>query len=252
MIKIFFIFLVLLIAWPGNIKTAASQYLQTDNFTFVRIKYSSGQQAYGFRLRYNTDSWAVDYPTAEENFLRGLRTATQLPVADQALALPFTDSQIFSYPFAYMLEVGYLQFTQEEADTLREWCLRGGFLMIDDFHGTVEWRNFIAEFSKAFPNFQPVQLPSDHPIFHCYYDFAQYPRVPGLGPLSMGRLYERDGYNPECWGVFDDKNRLMILINHNVDLGDSWEHAADPRYPPFYSKLGYMLGINYIVYALTH
>jgi hypothetical protein len=233
-------------------QTSNGAVVQTDMFTFVRIKYNSGRYSYSFRMRYNTSSWEVDYPTAEENFLRGLKTITQLPVSDQSLAMPFTDPEIFAYPFAYMLEVGYLQLSQAEADTLREWCLRGGFLMIDDFHGTSEWENFINEFSKAFPDRAPVRLPSSHPIFHCYHDFAAYPRVPGLGPLMSGQLYERDGYNPECWGIFDDNNRLMVLINHNVDLGDSWEQAADPRYPPYYSKLGYMLGINYIVYALTH
>ena len=237
----------------GVFETATPQQIvQTDMFTFVRIKYNSGGAGYAFRMRFNTDSWEVDYPTAEENFLRGLRTVMQLPVADLALAMTFTDPDIFKYPFAYMLEVGYLKFSQAEADTLREWCLRGGFLMIDDFHGTGEWENFINEFGKAFPDRSPVQLPSTHPIFHGYYDFDGLPRVPGLGPLSIGRLYERDGYYPECWGIFDDNKRLMVLINHNVDIGDSWEHAADSRYPPAFSKLGYKLGINYIVYALTH
>jgi Domain of unknown function (DUF4159) len=236
-------------AWPQSAKDAA---VQTDLFTFVRIKYSSGQEAYGFRMRYNSESWEVDSPTAEENLLRGLRTIAQLPVSEQYVFLRFTDPAIFAYPFAYIVEAGHLKFSQAEADTLREWCLRGGFLMLDDFHGTAEWANFMHEFSKAFPDRSPVLLPSNHPIFHCYHDFAAFPRVPGLGPILMGMVYEKDGYNPECWGIFDDDNRLMVLINHNVDLGDSWEHAADPRYPPFYSKLGFMLGINYIVYAMTH
>jgi len=232
---------------------ANAQIVQNDMFTFVRIKYSAGASSYAFRLRFNSDSWAVDYPTAEENFLRGFQRLTQMSTNDQSIAMPLTDPEIFRYPFAYMLEVGNLQMSQAEADTLREWCLRGGFLMIDDFHGTAEWEHFLNEFSKTFPERAPKLLPSNHPIFHCYNDFNNgLPRVPGLGPLSVGRLYERDGYNPECWGIFDDNNRLMVLINHNVDLGDSWEHAADPRYPPQFSKTGYMLGINYLVYALTH
>ncbi|MGH7451576.1 MAG: DUF4159 domain-containing protein, partial [bacterium] len=113
--------LVLFVAL-GDSETAASQTVngatvQTDMFTFVRIKYNSGRQGYGFRMRFNTNSWEVDYPTAEENFLRGLRTITQLPVDDHALAMPFTDPEIFTYPFAYMLEVGYLDISQAEADT---------------------------------------------------------------------------------------------------------------------------------------
>lgn len=248
------VYLPLLLVWLGGAFETATpqQIVQTDMFTFVRVKYSSGGRGYAFRMRFNTNSWEVDYPTAEENFLRGLKTITQVPVADQALAIPLTDPEIFQYPFAYMLEVGYLRLSQAEADTLREWCLRGGFLMIDDFHGTAEWASFINEFSKAFPDRSPMLLPGTHPIFHCYHDFNGLPRVPGLGPLSFGRLYERDGYNPECWGIFDDNQRLMVLINHNVDIGDSWEHAADSRYPTELSKIGYKLGINYIVYALTH
>ena len=241
-----------LVLLAGILRPAQAQIVQNDMFTFVRIKYSAGGGAFAFRMRFNSDSWEVDYPTAEENFLRGMHRLTQLPVNDQSLAVTFSDPEIFQYPFAYMLEVGNLKFSQAEADTLREWCLRGGFLMIDDFHGTAEWENFRFEFSKAFPDREPVRLQASHPIFHCYHDFSSYPRVPGLGPLLSGRVFERDGYDPECWGIFDDSKRLMVLINHNVDIGDSWEHAADPRYPPEFSRVGYKLGINYIVYALTH
>ena len=235
------------------IVSGTSQTLQNDYFTFVRIKYSSGKFSYGFRLRYQMwDSWEVDYPTADENFVSGLREITKLPVNDQAIALPLTDARLFDYPFAYTLEVGYLQLAQPEADSLREWCMRGGFLIIDDFHGTAQWDNFIYEFSKVFPDRQPVRLQADHPIFHCYFDFDRYPTVPGLGPILRNMTYEADGYEPQCYGIFDDDGRLMVLINFNVDLGDSWEHAAEDRYPRYYSMLGYQLGINYVIYSMTH
>jgi len=233
-------------------ETGLPQALQNDAFTFVRLKYSSGRYSYGFRMRFQSDSWEVDYPTAEENFVRGLKEITRVPISDQALAISLTDPQLFDYPFAYILEVGYLQLSQQEADSLREWCLRGGFLMIDDFHGSAQWENFIYEFSKVFPDRSPVELKPDHPIFHCYFDFDHYPQVPGLGPILRHTTFEYDGRYPHCLGIFDDDNRLMVLINFNVDIGDSWEHAADRRYPEFYSMIGYRLGVNYVIYAMTH
>ncbi|MEK7729935.1 MAG: DUF4159 domain-containing protein [candidate division KSB1 bacterium] len=230
-----------------------AQTYQNDNLTFVRIKYSSGKFSYGFRLRFQLwDSWEVDYPTAEENFLRGLKEITRVPINEQALAVRLTDPQLFNYAFAYMLEVGFMQLSPGEADSLGEWCLRGGFLMIDDFHGSAQWENFSEEFSRVFPGRQPVELKPDHPIFHCYFDFDRYPQVPGLAAIYRNSTYEYDGRYPHCRGLFDDNGRLMVLINFNVDLGDSWEHAADPRYPEYYSMMGYRLGVNYVIYALTH
>ncbi len=229
-----------------------AQTLQNNAFTFARIKYSSGKYAYAFRMRFRSDSWEVDYPTAEENFIRGLKEITRVPVNDEAVALTLTDPQLFDYPFAYILEVGFAQFTQEEANALREWCLRGGFLMIDDFHGSAQWENFAYEFAKVFPDRQPVDLKPEHPLFHCYFDFDHYPQVPGMAAVYQGTTFEYDGRYAHCRGIFDDNDRLMVLINFNVDLGDSWEHAADPRYPEFYSMLGYRLGINYVIYAMTH
>lgn len=230
-----------------------AQILRDDVFTFVRVKYNAGQFAYGFRMKYGSQSWEVDYPTAEENFMRGLHTVTQLPTSETSLAIDLSDPDFFEFPFAYMVEPGYLQLSAGEADTLREWCLRGGFLMVDDFHGEAEWQNFADEFSKVFPDRKPQDLPATHPIFHCYHDFEKFPQVPGLGPIFYyGVTYEKGGRIPRCAGFFDDQQRLMVLINHNVDIGDSWEHAADRRYPSQFSRLGYMLGINYVIYAMTH
>lgn len=230
-----------------------AQAVGEDAFTFVRLKYSSGQYAYGFRLRYGLwGSWEVDYPTAEENFVHGIETATRLPVSEQPLVIGISDPELFDYPFAYMVEAGYLQLRRGEADTLREWCLRGGFLMIDDFHGDAEWQNFVSEFAKVFPDRSPRDIPASHPIFHCFHDFDKFPQVPGLGPVLNGTTFEKGGRIPKCAGIFDDQRRLMVLINHNVDLGDSWEHAADRRYPREYTRLGYRLGINYVIYAMTH
>jgi hypothetical protein len=233
--------------------TARSQATWSDEFTFVRLKYRTpGRVDLWFRSRYGQESWTVDYPTAEENFIRGLRRATSIKVSENAIFLAITDPRLFEYPFAYVVEVGFMSLSQEEADVLREWLLRGGFLMVDDFHGTREWNNFVMQMRKVFPDREIRDLPSSHPIFHSFYDFDTYPQVPGLGSILYGRTWEKGGRIPHSRGVFDDQDRLMVLINHNTDLGDSWEHAADSRYPTAYSVLGYKLGINYVIYALTH
>lgn len=232
---------------------APAQLEPDDQFTFVRIKYNMGNLGYGFQIRYGRyDSWRVDYPTAEENFLRAVRRGTSIPVAERAKAFWITDDELFEYPFAYVVEVGYMELRPEEAEAMREWLLRGGFLFIDDFHGPVEWQNFETEIAKVFPNRPIVDIPPDHPIFHCFYDFDYFPQVPGLGSVLRGTTYEKGGRVPHCRGIFDDHGRLMVLINHNIDLGDSWEHAADYDYPREYSLLGYQLGINYLIYAMTH
>ncbi len=232
---------------------ARSQTAWADEFTFVRLKYHTpGREDVWFRSLYGEASWMVDAPTAEENFIRGLRRATNIKVADDAIYLAITDPRLFEYPFAYAVEVGFMSLSQEEASVLREWLLRGGFLMVDDFHGTREWRNFVTQIRKVFPDREIRDLPASHPIFHTFYDFESYPQVPGLGSILRGKTWEKGGRYPHCRGVFDDQGRLMVLINHNTDIGDSWEHAGDYRYPSAYSVLGYKLGINYIVYALTH
>jgi len=229
-----------------------SQVKSPDHFTFVRIRYNMGEYSLGFLNRYGSLSWEVDHPDAEEHFMEALARGTSVPVAQKAIAHSLTDSQLFEYSFAYIVEVGFLRLNDVEAEALREWLLRGGFLLVDDFHGILEWEKFMIQIRKVFPERPVKQIPSDHPVFHCYYDFDKYPQVPGLGSIINGRNYEKGGKVPQCRGIFDEQGRLMVLINHNVDLGDSWEHAGDYRYPRDLSLLGYQLGINYVVYALTH
>ena len=160
---------------------------------------------------------------------------------------------MFLYPFAYMLEVGSLRLSDAEAANLREYLLRGGFIFIDDFHGEHEWRLFYRELKKIFPEREPVDIPISHPIFRCFFNIDKLVQIPGLRSLFSGRTYERiDGYPAYCRGVFDDKNRLMMIIHFNSDLGDAWEHAAEDFYPREYSDMALKMGMNAVVYSLTH
>ncbi len=236
---------------PDNL-SAQSSY--SDQFTFVRVRYTSG--GVNFRMRNyfgpRWESWTVDYPDAEENLMKGIKNWTEVNVADKAVSLSLLDTELFRYPFAYIVEVGFMQLTQPEADGLGEWLLRGGFLMVDDFHGPFEWQNFIQQMRMVFPKSPIVDIPINHPIFHCFYDFDQLVQIPGLGSWLNGRTHEKGGINQRCMGIFDDDGRLMVLVIRNMDMGDAWEHTYDPAYPPEYSAEAYKLGINFIIYALTH
>ena len=103
-----------------------------------------------------------------------------------------------------------------------------------------------------FPEYEPFDLPPDHPIFHCYFDIQELLQVPGFHYVYSGQTWEKDGYDPRYMGIEDDQGRLMVMINHNVDLGDAWEWAEQEVYPREFTHLAFQLGMNYIVYAMTH
>ncbi|MEW5978096.1 MAG: DUF4159 domain-containing protein [Acidobacteriota bacterium] len=219
---------------------AASQ----NEFSFARMVYSGGS---GWRY----GSWATDAPKADITFVAGIKRLTNLDVRESHLFVPFSN-EMFKFPFLYAVEVGYLQLSREEADLLREYLLRGGFLVVDDFHGTYEWANFEDQMHKVFPNAKFVDVPLSHPIYHCFFDVEELIQVPGIQFLYSGNTYEKDGYDPHFRGIFDETGRLMVMVNFNSDLGDAWEWADSPYYPEKYSTTAYRLGINYIVYSMTH
>jgi hypothetical protein len=135
---------------------------------------------------------------------------------------------------------------------MREFLDRGGFFMCDDFHGTEEWDVFIHSMQRVFPDRPIVELDNTDQIFHVIYDLDDRYQVPGWTPVRRGMTYEYDGYNAKWRGIYDDHGRVMVAICHNMDLGDSWEHADNPQYPQKYSALGIRIGINYVTYSMTH
>jgi hypothetical protein len=124
--------------------------------------------------------------------------------------------------------------------------------MCDDFHGTNEWEVFQYTMQKVLPGKQIVDIPDSDPIFHTVFDLDDRYQVPGMQYLNSGRIYEKDGYEAKWRGIYDDHGRLLVAICHNVDLGDSWENADDPRYPEKFSALGIRIGVNYLIYSMTH
>jgi hypothetical protein len=220
---------------------------EKDVFTFARLRYEN---------RYGRGGWTTDIPEADLNFAYRLQQMTSLKVNPDGRIVRPTDPELFDYPFIYMVEPGGLEFTEEDVAALRRYLLNGGFLMVDDFWGEREWDNLYYEIKRLFPDREPMELPLEHPIFHCVFDLKIKPQIPGIRSWQgSGVTYERyDAQEVHYKGIFDDKGRMMVIICHNTDLGDGWEEeATSPEYfRQFSEKYAYPLGINIIFYAMTH
>ena len=216
-------------------------------FHFARLVYDSGMGGWGRR-----GGWATDYPEAEYHFMQGVQRLTNVDAAPGGRLVRPLDEELFEYPWLYAVEVGRWYLGPEEAERLREYLLRGGFLVVDDFHGTYQWASFLDSMQRVFPDRPILDLEDDEPILHVLYDLDQRIQIPGRQYIWSGVTYERDGFNPHWRGIFDDEGRLMVAINFNMDLGDAWEHADWPDYPERMTALAYRFGINYVIYAMTH
>jgi hypothetical protein len=158
----------------------------------------------------------------------------------------------YDWPWLYAVEVGHWNLTDAQAKAMREYLMRGGFFMCDDFHGTEEWEVFTSSMQRVFPDRPIVEIDNKDPIFHTIYDLDDRFQVPGEQYVRSHRTYEYDGFVPHWRGIYDDKGRLMVAICFDMDLGDSWEHADNPEYPEKFSGMGIRIGVNYVVYAMTH
>jgi Domain of unknown function (DUF4159) len=217
-------------------------------WVFARFMYRAVPTIRG---RFN--NWTIDYPRSDRHLAAAVRRLTRIEARSVEEPVAAEDGDdIYNWPWLYGVEVGHWDLTDLQAAKLRDFLNRGGFFMCDDFHGTWEWDTFVASMKKVFPDRPIVDIPSNDPIFHTVYDLDERYQVPGAQVLYSHRTYERDGYEPRWRGIYDDKGRLMVAICHNMDLGDSWEHADNPYYPEQYSALGVRIGVDYIVYAMTH
>ena len=230
---------------------------EKTEWAFARLRYTNGRFGGGFGgfRRGRGINWSTDFPKADRQFVQGVRRLTRLHArtAEQVVDLDLDDNEIFYWPWVYTLEVGRWNLSDRHVDKLREYLYRGGFLMIDDFHGEAEWQGFIASMSRIFPNRAIVEIENKDPIFHVLYDLDERVQVGGLAAVRRGLSYERiDGQTPHWRGIYDDNNRLMVAICFNQDYGDAWEWADDPGYPEKMTGQAYRLGINYIIYAMTH
>jgi len=218
------------------------------DFYFTRAIYSGSR---GFR---RGGSWAIDFPKADRQFLFVLhRLLTRLDLYDSENPVSLADPELRRYPFLYMLEVGGMSLTDPEVKGLHDYLEAGGFLVVDDFWGSRALANFEYEMSRVLPDRKIREIPMDHRIFHQFYDIDEILQVPNIGNGMRGPPYEECyGCAPRVFGIFNDRDELMVVVNWNTDLGDAWEWSENPYYPIDRSNFAYELAINYIIYGLSH
>jgi hypothetical protein len=198
-------------------------------------------------------SWTQDYPRADRNFAQAIRRLTRVSARSVEQPVNLDDGgDVYNWPWLCAGEMGDWRLTDGQAAKLREYLLRGGFLMLDDFWGTEEWGRFEESMQRVFPDRPIVEIDSHDAIFHTIYDLDDRYQIPGEWALARGTTYRNDGQTPHWRGLYDDQGRLMVAISFNSDIGDSWEWADNPGYPEKYSALGIRIGVNYVVYSMTH
>ena len=218
-------------------------------FYFTRAIYSGW--GYGGR---GGGSWTTDYPKADNQFLVGVLRLMRIDAYAHDHAVRLDDPELYRFPFLYLVEPGRgMNLTEEEVVALRRYLLAGGFLVVDDFWSSYQWLNREDQIMRVLPGYKIVDLPLEHKIFHGMYDVKQIEQVPNVNNACRGGPYwEQDGYQPFVKGIFDQQDRLIVVINWNTDLGDAWEWAEQPCYPLKLSTYAWEMGINFIVYGMSH
>jgi len=217
-----------------------------DTFRFVRLKANYHR------------AWATDYPDSDLNFSFRLQQMTSIKVDPNPIVIAPTDPELKNCPFLYMLETASLSLEPDEITALRAHLLNGGFLMIDDFWGSYAWQKTEAQMKALFPDHKIKELNLDHPIFNIVFPIKEKPQVPGIGIAMRYQGVDTSEYlkdkEANFYGIHDDKGRMMVLICRNTDLGDGWEREGDNAYyfKNFSEKLAFPMGINIIVYMMTH
>jgi hypothetical protein len=224
---------------------ARLRYPDIYGYPFADLRMRDGRPFPGY--------WTMDYPRSDRHLMAGIRRLTRIETrsVEQIVSLDGT-GEVYNWPTLYAVEVGHWRLPDDQAAQLREFLLRGGFLMVDDFHGTKEWNTFLDSMRKVFPERPIVELANSDPIFHTVYDLDERFQVPGAQYFDSHQTYEQDGYQPRWRAIYDDKGRVMVAICHNMDLGDAWEWSDDARYYEKWASLAYRIAVNYFVYDLTH
>jgi hypothetical protein len=240
-------------------------YQEKTEWVFGRLMYPQHPAARfggyrrfgGFDWREGGTSWTQDYPRADRHFAAALRrlSLVQARSVEQPVNLDDGDDA-FNYPWMNAGEMGDWKLTDAQAVSLREYLLRGGFLMLDDFWGAEEWNRFNESMRRVFPDRAIVEIDNADSIFHVVYDLSDRYLIPGQWGLNRDCLCRNGGGSggqTVHWrGIYDDHGRVMVAMTFNSDVGDSWEWADDPGYPEKYSALGIRIGVNYVIYSMTH
>jgi hypothetical protein len=237
--------------------------------------YESGpsvpSEFYWSRLQYNTlygggggfgyrgfgGGWSQDYPKADNDCLIALRRLTRINSPSPLNVADLDSDHLFDYPWIYAINVASWAFSDEEAKRLHDYLMKGGFLMVDHFHGAADWDHFMAGMRQVLPDAQVEDLKDLDEIYHVLYDINEKFQIPGEQYVSSGITYECGGggdcgYVPKWRAIRNSHGRIMVAICHNMHLGDAWEHSDEAQYPEKFSGLAFRIVLNYITYAMTH
>ena len=234
-------------AQPSSGLWGRSDLRYDGRFTFVRLRWTSG--TYGAPTAGGgINFWIHEFPRAEQNLMRVLGDFTLVDArTDGSLTLTLDDPDLFTHPIVMMWEPGFWVMTDQQAERLRAYLLKGGFLIFNDFE-LAQWNNFEAQVKRVLPDAQWIKLDGAHPIFG---SFFRIPRIDFPHP----RNHHLFGFTPEYFGLFEDNDptgRLMAIANYNTNLAEYWQMAGTGFFPIDASNIGFQLGVNYMVYGLTH
>jgi len=213
-------------------------------FTFVRLRWKSDL---GFSRRGGFSSaWNHDYPRAEQHLSQILRELTALDIhTDASRILTLDDPELFRYPIAFMCEPGFWNLTELEAESFRAYLSKGGFAIFEDFDGAQQWNNFEAQMRRVLPDGRFVRLDNAHRIYDAFFQIKDIHAI--VHPMS--------GIRPSYYGIYEDNDpakRLMVVANYDNDVPEYWEWSGEGLFPFDASNEAYKLGVNYVLYGLTH
>jgi hypothetical protein len=242
---------------PGVPVRSAPPNFEDGGFTACKLMYTSNRREAG------GVGWSTDYPFAAINLMTRLSELTKIRVSHDPShevnywVVRLTDPQLFECPFIIGTDVGTLAFSDEETKRLREYLLKGGFLWVDDFWGTQSWEQWSEEIHRVLPEYPIFDVRPDHPIRNVLFSIDKVEQVSSINfwRRSGGDTSERGSDSPHAdyRAIADGKGRIVVIMTHNTDIGDSMEREAeDPRFFQRFSPNGYALVTNMVLYALTH
>lgn len=231
----------------------AAGFPEKAEFYFLRLEYKDAP--FARRMWGGRGWWMQDMPEAEMHFSQGIQRLTRIDIGE-CRHTGLHDDRVYDYPWIYATQVGWWDLSDAEVKRLREYLLRGGFLVVDDFHGERDWAFFQDSMSRVLPGYPIVDIEDGDSIMNVVFQITERTFIPGLRHLRRGQggaTYVQPTAIPPTWrAIYDAKGRMLVAINFNMDIGDAWEHADLPEYPEQMTSLSYRFGINYIVYSMTH
>jgi hypothetical protein len=240
---------------PADVYVNPAKY--DGRFTFARLQYTTGPGGYYYRGSRGAPSsggipaWAHGYPESEVNLIKILQAVSLLDVkVDVTAVVAPTDPDLFKYPVVYMTEAGYMVVNNPEAEALRVYMQKGGFIIVDDFRddfnrGNNGWANFMGVMDRVMPGGKFLPLDGTHPIFHSFFEIPH--------PEAFIAAYDR--IPPQYYGLFENNDptkRMMMMVNFNNDVSEYWETSSRGVYLVALANEGFKLGVNYIMYGITH